>query len=470
VFVMKENITSSPMLFLSRQNNINNIIDKEVNHEHYQQAQETVRVHASSGLSSSHESISHGPLFSTSDRKRWSSLRLVFQAILMAYDPSASLKDRFAQARHCLVAMFPSLRRPGKTYQGFVKALRRLPATFHEALQTHLRQQHQRVAGSRWTQEGWVPLAVDGSRVETPRTEKNEQALGCAGRAKTTPQFLLTLLYHLGSGLPWAWRIGPGVASERQHLREMLANLPINALVIADAGFTGYDLLQALLRQGVSFLIRVGANVTLLTELGLELEQRGDIVWLWPQGKRQNPPLRLRLIRLPVNSGRQVVHLLTNVMEPERLSTHSAGVFYRARWGVEVFYRSFKQTLDQHKLRSRSPQLAQEELHWALTAMLLLGLMNVDAQVSQDRDPSRCSMAEALRVVRQAMSVNLHWRYKGDLRVLLRQAVKDSYQRRRSKKARDWPHKKKDSPPGVPKIRPALPNEKRAAERTCNAA
>jgi hypothetical protein len=31
-------------------------------------------------------------------------------------------------------------------------------------------------------------------------------------------------------------------------------------------------------------------------------------------------------------------------------------------------------------------------------------------------------------------------------------AVKDSYVRRTSKKARHWPHKKKDTPPGLPRI------------------
>jgi hypothetical protein len=34
----------------------------------------------------------------------------LLQAILMAYDPSASLKDRFQYARQCLMEMFPRRR------------------------------------------------------------------------------------------------------------------------------------------------------------------------------------------------------------------------------------------------------------------------------------------------------------------------------------------------------------------------
>ena len=56
----------------------------------------------------------------------------LLQAILMAYDQSASLKDRFEYARQCLIEMFPHRARPGKTYQGLVKAIRRIPSGIRE--------------------------------------------------------------------------------------------------------------------------------------------------------------------------------------------------------------------------------------------------------------------------------------------------------------------------------------------------
>ena len=101
----------------------------------------------------------------------------------------------------------------------------------------------------------------------------------------------------MGSALPWRWKIGAGTDSERDHLRSMLKYLPLGSLLIADAGFTGFDLLKDILNHHLSFLIRVGANVTLLTGLGFEFEQHGNMVWLWPQNKRNQEPLKLRLIR-----------------------------------------------------------------------------------------------------------------------------------------------------------------------------
>lgn len=161
---------------------------------------------------------------------------------------------------------------------------------------------------------------------------------------------------------------------------------------------------------------------------------------------------------------------MTNVFDQERLSDQTAAAFYRMRWGVEVFFRSFKQTLQQRKMRSAAPEPALLELHWALVALLLLGLMSVETLVTDGHNPLQLSVALALRVVRLSMRTPRTWRRRGDLRVLLAKAVKDGYRRRGPKKARDWPHKKRESPPGVPKIRKATRNERSRAQRICNAA
>ena len=89
------------------------------------------------------------------------------------------------------------------------------------------------------------------------------------------------------------------------------------------------------------------------------------------------------------------------------------------RWGVEVFYRSYKQTLGQRKLRSDAPGQARWELHWGMTALLLLSLMSVQELVNRGQDPLSLSVAGALREVRYAMRTPRRWRRSGDLRVLL---------------------------------------------------
>jgi hypothetical protein len=296
--------------------------------------------------------------------------------------------------------------------------------------------------------------------VECPRTEANERELHCAGKKKTTPQLFLTTIYHLGSGLPWAYQIGPGTDSERNHLRAMLDRLPPGGLLVADAGFVGYDLLDSIGRGGRHFLIRAGRNVTLLKGLGYGRIRHDGIVHLWPAkaAKKRQPPLTLRLIRL--HDGRKPVCLITDVLDERRLSDRAAGELYRLRWGVEVFYRSFKQTLGHRKMRSDAPDQARCELAWAVMGLWMLSMLAIRRIIRAGHDPTRLSVAEAIKVVRQVMAWAHRPRYAATLLGQLGQAVQDPYVRTAAKKARNWPHKKKEKPPGCPKLR--CPNRQEA--------
>jgi len=168
----------------------------------------------------------------------------------------------------------------------------------------------------------------------------------------------------------------------------------------------------------------------------------------------------LRLIRLKNKSGTDVF-LVTNILDEEEFPNEIAGKFYQMRWGVEVFFRSFKRTFDKNKLRSQAPVQAEDEFFWAMISMLLLGLMTVSAIIENGKDPLSLSVATALRTIRQSMINTNRWRRKSDLTILLRNAVKDNYQREKPKTSRDYPRKKRDSPPSPPTVRPANIAEKR---------
>jgi hypothetical protein len=94
------------------------------------------------------------------------------------------------------------------------------------------------------------------------------QAAAARQKQATAPQLWLTLVWQVGSGLPWAWRTGPSGASERDHRGALVPELPAQALLVAEAGFVGYDFWQPLLTAGHHFVIRVGAPVRLVRPLG----------------------------------------------------------------------------------------------------------------------------------------------------------------------------------------------------------
>jgi hypothetical protein len=396
---------------------------------------------------------------------RWCERYLLLCLILMAWSTSQTLADRFDLARRHLVKMFPGRKRPGGTYQGMMAALGKVSGPLLEKVAAHLRQEVQQVAAGRWQLHGFVPIGVDGSKVECPMTEANEKAFGCAGKKKSTPQQFLTTLLHLPTGVVWEFTCGPACSSEREHLRQMLPVLPRQALLIADAGFTGYELLSAILQSGGDLLIRVGANVRLLRQLGYAVEEHDQTVYLWPQDQRETqPPLVLRRIILADGRNRRM-HLLTSVLEPSRLSDQQAAEFYRLRWGLELYYRTLKQTMQHRKLCGGSPATAQLELRGAMLGLWLLCLLGAGTLIRAAKDPRRLSAAGLLRIIRAALeNPNRRFGRSGLERAIVHACI-DGYRRTASKKARHWPHKKRPKPVGEPEARTATIEEVQLAQR-----
>lgn len=301
-------------------------------------------------------------------------------------------------------------------------------------------------------------------------TAANEAAFGTAGKAGTGPQQFVTTVFHAGTGLVWDFRRGDARSSERSHLLEMLDTLPAGAMLLADAGFTGYDLLATIASGGRSFLIRVGSNVRLLTKLGWCCDERDGVVYLWPDKARKKgqKPLTLRLVTL-VDGRNRRIHLLTNVLDACELGDAEAAELYRRRWGVELIFRSLKQTMGKRRLRCDCPANAAAELDWAVVGLWLLGLLSVGRIVRAGGAPGDWGVASSLRVVRRAMAGKPPGgRGKGkgaSLARALAAATKDSYQRTRPKSARHWPHKKKDKPPGDPRARTASESEVQLASQ-----
>ena len=191
--------------------------------------------------------------------------------------------------------------------------------------------------------------------------------------------------------------------------------------------------------------MRVGSNVHLLRKMGRYRTQAG-LVYLWPDkamGKRQ-PPIVLRLFEF--QSGRGRIYLVTSVLSAKELSAAQASQLYRLRWGVELQFRTLKQTFGRGKLRSRTAEAAIVELDWALLGLWMIQLFAIKEQITIDLAPKDCSVSLAITIIRDAMySWSEYARDATALELRLSQAVKDSYERRSSKKARFRP-KSKDIP------------------------
>jgi hypothetical protein len=387
---------------------------------------------------------------------------VVWMSVIMFWVAGKTLDEQFSAARRIVKFIRPHWNVP-VSYSGFVAAQVRWWPWVGPLLIARLRPDEE-FAGAAWRVRGWLVLAVDGSRFECPRTTNNEQGLGCAGRDKTSPQIFQTLLQHVGTGLPWDFRLGPGTDSERRHLDDMLADLPEHTLLTADAGFISYDLCSQLIDAGQRFVLRIGGNKTLIENLE-EGESRGeDIVFLWPQNSQSRPPLKLRRICFESSGGWPVV-LITNVLDPEVLRDEDSREIYQSRWGIEVYFRHLKQTMGFTAVHSRTPATALNEQHWKLISFWLLQRITLTHQLAAGQNPRRFSAAQARREIRDVLQLLQQGRGgKSIARRCLRAQI-DTYHRRGPKETRVWPRKKNDKPPQPPKTRPAKANEIQRAKQ-----
>ena len=426
----------------------------------------------------------------------WKPRMLVVAAFLWATSELPNLKDRFDRARKIVNKIFRWQPPAGATYQGFMKMLRKWHADLQLAIIPHVRVQMKEALPQQWKVAGYVVFAGDGSRIEVPRTEAMEdtfspkrkknkkkgkrsrrrgktsaqvqsarkQSTESIAKKENSPQMWLTLLWHVGTGLPWAWRSGPSDSSERGHLEELLAELPENSLITADAGFVGYDFWSVIQNAGHDFVIRVGGNVKLLKQLGYA-RQHDHTVYLWPDAaaKKKQPPLVLR--RIVIHDGKNPMYLVTNLTKSQ-LSDRQAARIYEARWGIELFFRTFKQTFGCRKLRSRSPDNGQLELDWSLLGLWCICLLGQRELAQSGQPPTRLSPAAVIKAFQSTLR---EYRIRPESRAevlgeKLRAAVLDDYERTRSKTSRNYPRKKKRNAIAAPMIIQASQHQINAAK------
>lgn len=208
-------------------------------------------------------------------------------------------------------------------------------------------------------------------------------------------------MWHIGLGVPWCWKLGPSDSSERQHVRDMIrtSHFLKNTLFVGDAGFVGYEFWKEIIDKKYQFLVRVGANVRLLENLGYCKKQKKGIVYCWPNAAmaKDQEPLVLRLIKVRLG-GKKTAYLLTSVLDEQALTTKEALSLYEQRWGVELEFRALKQTFERRTLRSRKSERALVEMEWSLFGMLVIELFALHEQLQAKRaDPKALSFAESLR-------------------------------------------------------------------------
>ena len=385
---------------------------------------------------------------------RWDLHPLLYILLLTSYCCGDSLPEKFEAARGFYVVCCPKRKRPGVSFTGFEKAVAKLPMPVLRTLAAAIRGRMEAVFGDRWKVGNFIPFGCDGTRQACPRTEELEKRLGTFGKEGSPPMIWNTSIVHLTLGVPFCWRLGKGgKASERNNLIHMLSWLPAAALIVADAGYVGYEVTAALIRANVFFLIRMSSMATFYSESNELLEEfREGIVYYWPKTQQNEgkPPIRGRLMRIHSCRHKVDVWLFTNVEDPQQLPLETAATCYRWRWENEGFFRTYKRTLKKVTLMSRTVRQVHREADASMIATQLLLCQGALAMPVPQKGnlPVMCSPRGVLLEARRDISARRAPKEPFSQRIT--RAQREQRVRTSAKQQREWPRRKAHTPPHPP--------------------
>ena len=319
-------------------------------------------------------------------------LRCLLEGVQWLLDPSAGIqvagKSGISQARSRLG----------------VEPVKRL----YEAVVAPIAEKRTRGA---WYRQ-WRLVSLDGSTLDVADTAENEQAFGRPGASRGSsayPQIRFVGLLESGTHVLWAARMGEYKTDEITLASAVVPALRQGMLCLADRFFPAYELWRKAAQTRAELLWRVRKNAR------LEVDQRladgsylSRIYRSTSDRRKRRKALVVRVIeyRLKGVPGAEPIYrLITTILDCRLAPAQELAALYHERWEIETALDELKTHLRgaQIVLRSKTPELVQQEFYGLLMAHFAIrGLMH-EAALQADEDPDRLSFLHAVHVVQRRM-------------------------------------------------------------------
>jgi DDE family transposase len=305
--------------------------------------------------------------------------------------------------------------------EAFAQARQRMPLEFWITLIIVLGERFEAEHGARHCFRDFRVLAMDGTRIDLPNWKENRKHFGAA-RNKTgihNVQARMVMMQFPFTRVPFRYELTPLAEGEITLALRLVQHLRPGDLVLLDAGYWSYGLLQAIAVRGAFFAIRSSCKLVKRTVRLLEASGKDKVIRWTPKDTRhkwrklglpRSIDMRMVEYRVP---GFRIQRIATNVLKPEQISRADwtrltvdcadagrkllPGLFHR-RWEIETSYYELKvhQGMDRH-LRGRTPATIQYEVAGHVVLYLLTRSLMVEAAAKHGLDPLRLSFIEAQR-------------------------------------------------------------------------
>jgi len=259
-------------------------------------------------------------------------------------------------------------------------------------------------------------VSLDGSCLEVADEAANRQAFGVPGTQQGRtgyPQIRFVGLVEQGTHALFAMRLGGYKNSETSLAQEVVPDLKVGMLCLADRGLAGFPLWAAAARTGAHLLWRIPKNRILPVKRRFADGSYLSEIAPAPLTRRRmadaSPAaLTVRVIdyRLPgVPDAEPLYRLITTLLDPRAAPAEELAALYHTRWTIETTLAEMKTTLRGADvvMRSKTPELVRQEFWGLLLAHQIVRKMMLEAALAHQHPPDRLSFKHSLSLMRRKL-------------------------------------------------------------------
>lgn len=258
----------------------------------------------------------------------------------------------------------------------------------------------------------WRVVSLDGSTLDVADTAENEKAFGRPGAsrgASAYPKIRFVGLLENGTHILFAARMADYATDELKLAEEVVPALEKGMLCLADRFFPSYKLWRKAARTGAHLLWRTRRNARLDVDRRFRDGSYLSRIYSSTSDRRnQRNGIVVRVIdyRLKgVKDAESVYRLITTILDPKQAPARELALLYHERWEIETAFDELKTHLRgaQIVLRSKTPELVQQEFYGLLMAHFAVRALMHEAALQAGEDPDRLSFTHATRVVQRRL-------------------------------------------------------------------
>jgi hypothetical protein len=259
----------------------------------------------------------------------------------------------------------------------------------------------------------WRVVSLDGSTLDVADTAENEKAFGRPGASRGSsafPKIRFVALLENGTHVLWAAHMDKYATDELTLAELVVPALRRGMLCLADRFFPSYKLWRAAAQTEADLLWRTRQNARLDVEERLPDGSYLSRIYASTSDRRnQRNGIVVRVVDYclkDVKDAEPIYRLITTILDHAQAPAKELAALYHERWEIETALDELKTHLRgaQIVLRSKTPELVQQEFFGLLMAHFAIrGLMH-EAALKADEDPDRLSFLHSVRVVQRRMA------------------------------------------------------------------